>query len=85
MDCLFLFFLVWQTRQAVASVNVDRCTLPFLPVHPEYSSTRNQGRQKLARFNTREFMSLVIDILSESRLRQLGLVSNSSSSKPNSK
>jgi len=44
--------------------------VPFLPVNPEFSSTRNQGRQKLARFNAREFATLIIDILSDAKRRQ---------------
>lgn len=44
--------------------------MPFLPVNPEFSSTRNQGRQKLARFNAREFATLIIDILSDAKRRQ---------------
>lgn len=64
---------IWLACQAHGPMVVDRCTVPFLPVNPEYSSTRNQGRQKLARYNNREFMTLIIDILSEVRLRQLGL------------
>lgn len=31
---------------------------------------RNQGRQKLARFNGREFISLVIDVLLDAKRRQ---------------
>ena len=31
-----------------------------------------QGRQKLARFNAREFATLIIDILSDARQRQQG-------------
>ncbi|KAJ8679879.1 hypothetical protein QAD02_015666 [Eretmocerus hayati] len=43
----------------------DRCIVPFLPIHPQLSSTRNQGRQKLARFTPKEFATLIIDILTE--------------------
>lgn len=32
----------------------------------------SQGRQKLARFNAREFATLIIDILSEAKRRQQG-------------
>ena len=31
-----------------------------------------QGRQKLARFNAREFATLIIDILSDAKRRQQG-------------
>lgn len=37
--------------------------VPFLPVNPDYSATRNQGRQKLARLTQAEFASLVLDVL----------------------
>lgn len=50
----------------------ETTVVPFLPVNPEYSSTRNQGRQKLARFNAHEFATLVIDILSDAKRRQQG-------------
>ena len=43
----------------------ERCIVPFLPIHPQLSSTRNQGRQKLARFTAKEFATLIIDILAE--------------------
>ncbi|XP_033212377.1 ARF GTPase-activating protein GIT1 isoform X3 [Belonocnema kinseyi] len=43
----------------------DRCAVPFLPVNPRLSSTRNQGRQKLARFTPKELATLVIDLLTE--------------------
>ncbi|GFG32134.1 hypothetical protein Cfor_06897 [Coptotermes formosanus] len=54
----------------------ERCTVPFLPVNPEFSSTRNQGRQKLARFNAREFATLIIDILSDAKRRQSPMLSS---------
>ncbi|XP_077442353.1 ARF GTPase-activating protein GIT2-like isoform X3 [Vanacampus margaritifer] len=50
----------------------DTTVVPFLPVNPEYSSTRNQGRQKLARFSAHEFATLVIDILTDAKRRQWG-------------
>lgn len=34
-----------------------------------------QGRQKLARFNAREFATLIIDILSDAKRRQIGCAS----------
>ncbi len=43
---------------------------PFLPVNPQYGTTRNQGRQKLARLNRQEFNVLVMDVLKEIRRRQ---------------
>ena len=44
--------------------------VPFLPVNPDYSATRNQGRQKLARLTEQEFSSLVVDVLKEIKRRQ---------------
>ena len=40
-----------------------------------------QGRQKLARFNAREFTTLVIDILSDAKRRQTGALSPSQTPK----
>ncbi|CAH0554454.1 unnamed protein product [Brassicogethes aeneus] len=48
--------------------------IPFLPVDSTLSSTRNQGRQKLARFTTPDFKSLVYDILIDTQRRQLRTV-----------
>ncbi|CAH1969209.1 unnamed protein product [Acanthoscelides obtectus] len=45
--------------------------VPFLPVDNTLSTTRNQGRQKLARFSTPEFKSLVYDILVDTQRRQM--------------
>lgn len=45
--------------------------VPFLPVNPDYSATRNQGRQKLARLTQVEFAALVLDVLKEIRRRQV--------------
>uniref|UniRef100_UPI00358EAD2B ARF GTPase-activating protein GIT1-like n=1 Tax=Myxine glutinosa TaxID=7769 RepID=UPI00358EAD2B len=64
---------VWLTTQNHSKLVSDRTAVPFLPVNPEYSSTRNQGRQKLARFNAREFATLVIDILGDAKRRQQGV------------
>ena len=44
--------------------------VPFLPVNPDYSATRNQGRQKLARLTDAEFSALAIDVLKEIKRRQ---------------
>uniref|UniRef100_A0A131Z022 G protein-coupled receptor kinase interactor 2 n=1 Tax=Rhipicephalus appendiculatus TaxID=34631 RepID=A0A131Z022_RHIAP len=52
--------------------NLDRQAVPFLPVSPELSSTRNQARQKLARLTAREFATLLIDVLSEAKRRHVG-------------
>ncbi|XP_076036708.1 ARF GTPase-activating protein GIT1 isoform X5 [Oratosquilla oratoria] len=66
---------IWLSLQNQSALVSDRCTVPFLPVNPEYSSTRNQGRQKLARFNAREFATLIIDVLSDCKRRQTGISS----------
>ncbi|XP_059843898.1 ARF GTPase-activating protein GIT2a isoform X8 [Hypanus sabinus] len=63
---------VWLTTQNHSTLVTETTVIPFLPVNPEYSATRNQGRQKLARFNAHEFATLVIDILSDAKRRQLG-------------
>ncbi|XP_012060541.1 PREDICTED: ARF GTPase-activating protein GIT2 [Atta cephalotes] len=47
----------------------EKCTVPFLPVNPQLSSTRNQGRQKLARFTLKEFTTLIVDLLIEAGRR----------------
>ncbi|KAI7793638.1 ARF GTPase-activating protein GIT2b isoform X2 [Triplophysa rosa] len=63
---------VWLATQNHSTFVTDTTIVPFLPVNPEYSSTRNQGRQKLARFNAHEFATLVIDILADAKRRQQG-------------
>uniref|UniRef100_A0A8C7SFD4 GIT ArfGAP 2 n=1 Tax=Oncorhynchus mykiss TaxID=8022 RepID=A0A8C7SFD4_ONCMY len=63
---------VWLVTQNHSTLVTDTTLVPFLPVNPEYSSTRNQGRQKLARFNAHEFATLVIDILTDAKRRQRG-------------
>ncbi|XP_060926805.1 ARF GTPase-activating protein GIT2a isoform X2 [Limanda limanda] len=63
---------VWLVTQNHSTLVTETTVVPFLPVNPEYSSTRNQGRQKLARFNAHEFATLVIDILSDAKRRQQG-------------
>ncbi|WAR03556.1 GIT2-like protein [Mya arenaria] len=64
---------VWLSTHDHTSIVSDRQAVPFLPVNPEFSATRNQGRQKLARFNAREFATLIIDILSDAKRRQTGI------------
>ena len=62
--------------------------MPFLPVNPDYGTTRNQGRQKLARLESREFNTLVSDVLKEIRRRQTemgGIGSVGSVNWPNAK
>lgn len=41
-----------------------------MPTNPHLSATRNQGRQKLARFSHAEFCGLLSDILVDARRRQ---------------
>ncbi|XP_066152065.1 ARF GTPase-activating protein Git [Euwallacea fornicatus] len=48
----------------------DLNDVPFLPSDNTLSTTRNQGRQKLARFSTPELKSLVYDILVDTQRRQ---------------
>ncbi|XP_054613806.1 ARF GTPase-activating protein GIT2b isoform X1 [Dunckerocampus dactyliophorus] len=63
---------VCLATQNHSTLVTDSTVVPFLPVNPEYSSTRNQGRQKLARFSAHEFATLVIDILTDAKRRQWG-------------
>ncbi|XP_053501416.1 ARF GTPase-activating protein GIT2b isoform X4 [Ictalurus furcatus] len=63
---------VWLATQNHSALVTETTVVPFLPVNPEYSSTRNQGRQKLARFNAHEFATLVIDVLTDAKRRQQG-------------
>lgn len=58
--------LVWST----CSPNPEIGGVPFLPTNPHLSATRNQGRQKLARFSHAEFCGLLSDILVDARRRQ---------------
>ncbi|ESO91640.1 hypothetical protein LOTGIDRAFT_51898, partial [Lottia gigantea] len=75
---------IWLETQDHSAVS-DRTTVPFLPVNPDLSTTRNQGRQKLARFNKREFTTLIIDILNDARRRQTGFTSPVNTPKEHSK
>uniref|UniRef100_A0A7N8XE20 GIT ArfGAP 2 n=1 Tax=Mastacembelus armatus TaxID=205130 RepID=A0A7N8XE20_9TELE len=72
---------VWLATQNHSTLVTDTTVVPFLPVNPEYSSTRNQGRQKLARFSAHEFATLVIDILTDAKRRQWGNSCESSKGK----
>lgn len=54
-----------------ADTSAIPCTVPFLPVDPRLSTTRNQSRQKLGRFSSPELMSLVYDILVDTQRRQV--------------
>lgn len=72
--CYLVDTVVWNLTKSPNTNVSDRQSVPFLPVNPDFSSTRNQGRQKLARFNAREFATLIIDILSDAKRRQVGSV-----------
>lgn len=55
------------------AANHQQLIVPFLPVYQFFTCTRNQGRQKLALLNVKEFTLLIIDILNEIRHRIYGL------------
>lgn len=61
---------VWLATQHHRKLVSDHTAVPFLPVNPRFSSTRNQGRQKLARFNAIEFATLIVDLLHDARNRE---------------
>lgn len=61
------FFSVWLS----CADTTDLHDVPFLPVDNTLSTTRNQGRQKLARFSTPELKSLVYDILIDTQRRSM--------------
>ncbi|CAF3403206.1 unnamed protein product [Rotaria socialis] len=48
--------------------------VPFLPVNPSFSATRNQGRQKLARYELKNFNRFIYDILHEVSRRYYDLI-----------
>ena len=45
-------------------------SVAFLPVNPAISPMRNQGRQKLATLDSKEFCQLVTDVLLDTKRRQ---------------
>lgn len=57
---------VWST----SALNPEIGAVPFLPVNPLLSATRNQGRQKLARFTPVQFAGLLTDVLMDAKRRQ---------------
>lgn len=57
---------IWATT----TLNRDIVAVPFLPTNPYLSATRNQGRQKLARFSPLEFAGLLTDVLMDAKRRQ---------------
>lgn len=63
----YSFFIpVWAT----SALNPEIGAVPFLPTNPHLSATRNQGRQKLARFSPNEFMGLITDVLIDAKRRE---------------
>jgi len=63
---------LWNKTETSSQASV---LVPFLPVNPDYSATRNQGRQKLARLTPQEFSALVVDVLKEIKRRQVEIES----------
>lgn len=59
-------YTVWAT----SALNPEIGAVPFLPTNPHLSATRNQGRQKLARFSPNEFVGLLTDVLIDAKRRQ---------------
>ncbi|XP_035789748.1 ARF GTPase-activating protein GIT2-like [Anopheles albimanus] len=57
---------IWST----SALNPESGAVPFLPTNPHLSATRNQGRQKLARFSQPEFAGLLMDVLLDAHRRQ---------------
>nr|CDJ94336.1 Arf GTPase activating protein and Ankyrin and Spa2 homology (SHD) of GIT domain containing protein [Haemonchus contortus] len=51
----------------------EQCVAVFLPLNTSFSATRNQLRQKLAKYDVREFATLIIDVLKEAKRRYFGL------------
>ncbi|RCN51073.1 ankyrin repeat protein [Ancylostoma caninum] len=49
----------------------EQCVAVFLPLNPAFSATRNQLRQKLAKYDVREFATLIIDVL---KVRSTGMM-----------
>ncbi|KAK0396444.1 hypothetical protein QR680_001718 [Steinernema hermaphroditum] len=50
-------------------IGADQFVAVFLPPNPALSATRNQLRQKLAKYDTADFATLIIDVLSECKRR----------------
>lgn len=57
---------IWKCTVPQALVNEP---IPFLVIKSCFTQTRNQLRQKLARFNAAEFSMLLVEILNESKRR----------------
>jgi len=69
---------IWLSMESRNIQTAERANVPFLPVNSELSATRNQARQKLGRLNNLEFTTLLVDILSEAKRRQLGSIPSTS-------
>ncbi|CAF1147607.1 unnamed protein product [Rotaria sp. Silwood1] len=66
---------IWHAQVDKALIPLH--VVPFLPVNPAFSATRNQGRQKLARYGPKEFTTFIYDILNEVRRRYYGIIPQS--------
>ncbi|CAF0953229.1 unnamed protein product [Brachionus calyciflorus] len=64
--------------------NLINEAIPFLVIKSCFTQTRNQLRQKLARFNTYEFSGLLLEILQESQRRFINLQKSQSPKKDGS-
>uniref|UniRef100_A0A914DYF7 Arf-GAP domain-containing protein n=1 Tax=Acrobeloides nanus TaxID=290746 RepID=A0A914DYF7_9BILA len=62
----------WQASQPFHLGNYQHVAV-FLPPNPNLPATRNQLRQKLAKYGAREFAMLLIDMLKEAKRRCMGL------------
>ena len=61
-DVLLSVFTVWLATQNHSTLVTDTTVVPFLPVNPEYSSTRNQasgGATGISRFGRHFIVSVV--------------------------
>ncbi|UJR26239.1 hypothetical protein I4U23_007580 [Adineta vaga] len=70
---------IWYTQANKALIPLH--VVPFLPVNSSFSATRNQGRQKLARYGLKEFQVFIYDILNEFRRRYIHFLQRTSSVK----
>ncbi|CAF0815215.1 unnamed protein product [Adineta ricciae] len=70
---------MWQTQVDKSLVPLH--VVPFLPVNPTLSATRNQGRQKLARYGIKEFHGFIYDVLDEFRRRYFHFIQRTPSVK----
>lgn len=59
----------YSNENGKLSILHQQLIIPFLPVYQYFSTTRNQGRQKLALLNTKELTLLIVDVLNEVRRR----------------